>query len=592
VSTPVEKDETPTLLPSDDPTFADGEERSLVPALTIVWHPDVTRIGETSTFPNLAGGGAVRITRKEPLFRPPGAPGPLRPLDDPSVSGRTEAVELAWTPAGTFQLRRSSLQGIAPGKKYRVEINGQPLVDCKDLSAEDLDNGQVIVVANVALYLHRTEHPIPIEAADELGIIGIGAETRRLRAAARRAAAAEYPVLIRGESGAGKTFLARAIHRASPRAKSRLIDVNISLLRGDLVASTLFGHERGAFTGAATNSAGYFGEASGGALFLDEIGHATLDVQRALLKAIEDREVFPVGATRPMKVDVRILAGTNAPLEEGIFQGSFLEELFHRLNVDSISVPALRERREDIGVLLLHYLRRELSARGHEDLLSVAYASRHEQPWLGASGVAAIIVKAATFRGNVRVLENAVKQLAASAVPSKRAAIEPLLASLERGEHAARQSSYRRDLPLTVESRPARASAKKPSPEEFHRVYLDEGRNAEKAAKRLGIATSTAYRMRDNDPGITQPRDLDDNQVLEAVRASGGDLSGAAERLGVAFHFVRQRYAAALRAKLGDEQIASTLQLVGGDVEAAAARLGVPVDQLKKLLAAKRGPRG
>jgi two-component system nitrogen regulation response regulator GlnG len=589
----VEKDETPTLLPGDDPTLADGEERSLVPALTIVWHPDVTRIGETSTFPNLTGGGAIRITRKEPLFRPPGAPGPFRPIDDPSVSGRTEAVELAWTPAaGTFQLRRSSLQGSAPGKKYRVELNGQPLVESKELSPQDLDNGQVLVVANVALYLHRTEHPIPIEAADELGIIGVGGEARRLRAAARRAAAAEYPVLIRGESGAGKTFLARAIHRASPRAKSRLVDVNIALLRGDMVASSLFGHERGAFTGAATKSAGYFGEASGGVLFLDEIGHATLDVQRALLKAIEDREVYPVGAARPMKVDVRVLAGTNAPLEEGISEGSFLEELFHRLNVDSISVPPLRERREDIGILLLHHLREELSARGHADLLSVAYASRHEQPWLGASGVAALIVKAATFRGNIRVLANASKQLAASAVPSKRAAIESIIASLELGEPAARQSSYRRDLPLTVESRPTRAAAKKTSSEEFHRVYLEEGRNAEKAAKRLGIATSTAYRMRDNDPDITQPRDLHDDHVLEAVRASGGDLSAAAERLGVAFHFMRQRYASALRAKLGDDQIASTLQMVGGDVEAAAARLGVPADQLKKLLAAKRGPRG
>jgi len=173
----------------------------------------------------------------------------------------------------------------------------------------------------------------------------------------------ECNVLILGESGCGKDLIARAIHYDGPRSARPFVPVDCGAIHGTLLESELFGHERGAFTGAHAAKRGLFETATGGSVFLDEIGEIPLELQPALLRAIEEKEVRPVGATKYRPVDVRIIAATNRPLEEMVAAGKFRRDLFYRLNVVAVRVPPLRERKDDVPLLVRHFLEKRL-ARG------------------------------------------------------------------------------------------------------------------------------------------------------------------------------------------------------------------------------------
>ena len=170
----------------------------------------------------------------------------------------------------------------------------------------------------------------------------------------QRAASSDIPVLILGESGVGKEVIARCIQGASDRAGKPFVTVNCGAIPENLVESILFGHEKGAFTGAVSKSLGKFVEADGGTLFLDEIGELPLDMQVKLLRALQEGEVDAVGSRRPTKVDVRIVSATNRDLAEQVKAGNFREDLYYRLNVFPVDVPSLSQRREDIPALPLH----------------------------------------------------------------------------------------------------------------------------------------------------------------------------------------------------------------------------------------------
>src|SRR5712672_3651613 len=183
-----------------------------------------------------------------------------------------------------------------------------------------------------------------------------------LLAQARRVAASDASVCIFGQSGTGKELLARAIHRASPRAERPFVAVNCGAIPEGLLESELFGHKKGSFTGAVADRRGLFQAAQGGSLFLDEVGDMPLPLQVKLLRALEERKIRPVGSHESFDVDVRVISATHRKLEERIASGEFREDLYYRLNVVKLYIPALAERREDIPLLANHFLTR-LAAR-------------------------------------------------------------------------------------------------------------------------------------------------------------------------------------------------------------------------------------
>jgi len=225
-------------------------------------------------------------------------------------------------------------------------------------------------------------------------LIGNATSMRSVVAMGERGARANIPILITGESGVGKEVASRAIQGASDRTGAAFITVNCGAIPENLVESILFGHEKGSFTGANAKHMGKFQEADGGTLFLDEVGELPLDMQVKLLRVLQEGEVDPIGSKRPVPVDVRIISATNRDLGEAVKAGTFREDLFYRLNVFPIHVPALRERREDISALLDHFIKRFNA----QERLSVQGASRETLDMLYNF----------EWPGNVRQLENAV----------------------------------------------------------------------------------------------------------------------------------------------------------------------------------------
>jgi DNA-binding NtrC family response regulator len=224
-------------------------------------------------------------------------------------------------------------------------------------------------------------------------LIGSGPAMQMVKRLGERAAKSSIPVLITGESGAGKEVIARAVHGCSERAGRPFVAVNCGAIPENLVESILFGHEKGSFTGANDKHLGKFQEANGGTLFLDEVGELPLDVQVKLLRALQESEIDPVGAKRPVKVDVRILSATNRDLSLAVSEGRFREDLFYRLNVFPISIPPLRARLCDVPDLAVRFLARFCVEEGKRIR--------------GIASDALALLTTYDWPGNVRQLENA-----------------------------------------------------------------------------------------------------------------------------------------------------------------------------------------
>ncbi|MEL7229001.1 MAG: sigma-54 dependent transcriptional regulator [Pseudomonadota bacterium] len=226
-------------------------------------------------------------------------------------------------------------------------------------------------------------------------MIGDSPAMAQVRKLGRRVAGSSIPVLIEGESGVGKEIIAKAIQGESPRAGKPFVTVNCGALPQTLVESILFGHEKGAFTGAERAHRGKFAEAHGGTLFLDEIGELSPEIQVKLLRALQEGEIDPVGAKKPVKTDFRLICATNRDLQVLVSQGAFREDLFYRVNAFPITVPPLRDRREDIAPLAQHFMHRLSLEEGRRSLNAIeadalTILSQHDWP------------------GNVRQLENTI----------------------------------------------------------------------------------------------------------------------------------------------------------------------------------------
>ena len=284
---------------------------------------------------------------------------------------------------------------------------------------------------------------------------------------AETVAPTESTVLITGESGSGKEVLARYIHALSGRAEANFFSVNCGALPEGLLESELFGHVKGAFTGAVRDKIGLFEAANGGTLFLDEIAEMSPATQVRLLRALQEREVIPVGSTEVRLIDVRILAATNSDLNEEIRRGSFRSDVYYRLNVIALHLPPLRERKDDIPMLDLRFLG--------------AFSAREGQKTLGDDVLE--VLCAYDWPGNVRELENALER-AAVVAPKEEIAVADL-PEVVRATDA---------KPLVTDHLPSN-----PSMEVIERAYIQwvltaEGGNKSKAAEVLGIDPSTLYR--------------------------------------------------------------------------------------------------
>ena len=262
-----------------------------------------------------------------------------------------------------------------------------------DYLAKPVDLDELVSAVRDVLGLGPGEDPsmeVPAEAL--VGIVGSSPALRLILRDAWRVADSDVPVLLTGESGTGKEVLAQLIHRGSPRRGGPLVAVNCAAIPANLLASELFGHERGAFTGAEQRRTGRFRDAAGGTLFLDEIGDLPLELQPALLRALETGRVVPVGSDREVPVDYRLVAATNKDLEAEVHAGRFRADLFYRLNVIALELPPLRERPQDIADLARHFLAKKGEEKKRISRAAERALAAHDWP------------------GNVRELANAMER--------------------------------------------------------------------------------------------------------------------------------------------------------------------------------------
>ena len=261
----------------------------------------------------------------------------------------------------------------------------------------DLDNLEMMLERGMKVLRDRAEKNGAAHEGGAVNIIGSSAAMTAVLDSIRQVAATKATVLVTGESGTGKELVAQAIHKLSPRASKPFRPVHCAALSENLLESELFGHEKGAFTGANERVAGRFEMADGGTLFLDEIGEISLSVQVKLLRVLETRQFERVGGSETLTVDVRVVAATNRDLRAMVEQGTFREDLFYRLNVVNIRIPPLRERREDIPEILDFYLKKSAADNG-KDVADI------NQEALG-------VLMAYDWPGNVRELRNCVERM-------------------------------------------------------------------------------------------------------------------------------------------------------------------------------------
>jgi two-component system nitrogen regulation response regulator GlnG len=485
----------------------------LVPGLTIVHHPDSGRVGERAALAGLASGREEGLSRTEPAFSALGA-SLLRPLADPYLSRRPLRLLPGAEPGGVvLRCGDSGTVTAADGATVAGEL---------EIPAARLERGVVLLLAGRVVLLLSKLDPVGVAGAPDFGLVGESAPMVALRREIQRVAGLDVPVLLRGETGTGKELVARALHDAGPRRSRPYVAVNMAAIPAALASAELFGAARGAYTGADRKRDGTFQRAVGGTLFLDEVGETPPEVQALLLRALESGEIQPVGSDEVRRVDVRLVAATDADLEGAVASGRFRAPLLHRLAGYPIRVPTLRERRDDFGRLFYHFLREELAGQGEGGRLANPPEGR---PWIAAPLIARLA--AFDWPGNVRQLRNAVRQIA--------------IAGLDAGDSGMWLQAERllqEAAPTPSEALPPQARRAYRSPEEVtdddvlaalraHRWRI------QRAAAQLGISRGSLYDRIEKSQRIRKAADLS-REEIEACHAScGGDLDAMVQALEV-----------------------------------------------------------
>ncbi|MCC6785358.1 MAG: sigma-54-dependent Fis family transcriptional regulator [Planctomycetes bacterium] len=345
-----------------------------------------------------------------------------------------------------------------------------------DFLPKPFDTDRVLVSAKNALRvssLERENVALRDQLVAEHRLIGESPPMQELRKLIERSAPTEAQVLVTGENGTGKELVARQLHALSKRRRGPFVAVNCAAIPATLIESELFGHERGAFTGAQTARKGHFEAAEGGTLFLDEIGDMAMDAQSKLLRALQERNVTRIGGSRPIQVDVRVIAATNQDLEARVKEGAFREDLYYRLHVVPIRVPALRERGDDVSLLAAQFLADAARRNG----LSPRKLAKDAAGWL----------RAQDWPGNVRQLRNLCE--AATILTDAEEIDAAQLAALSTASNARPpQSGDYFAIPTLEEFREA-------IEKEFIRRKLEENSgNIKRTAERIGIQRSNLYK--------------------------------------------------------------------------------------------------
>jgi DNA-binding NtrC family response regulator len=523
---------------SGAPIDAPGDPGAPIPALTIVYHPVLRRIGERALLSELLAGRDAKVSRTAPRFAPPrqarGAS-----LDDPRISR---------TP---FRLRRMDDGSITlepDQSRTRIVIDGSRVTARARFSSAELAHGVLIELGDrIALLLHL-HTPYEEHDARDLGLVGHSAELLRVREDIRRVAALDVAVLIRGETGTGKELVASAIHEASARKSRPLVSVNLAALPAGLAAAELFGAMRGAFTGAAHQQDGYFRRSHGGILFLDEIGETPVDVQVMLLRVLETGQIYALGAQRAERVDVRVIAATDADLDVMVQQGRFRAPLLHRLAGYEIHLPPLRARRDDIGRLLIHFLGLDLAENGETDLLD----RTEPAPWLPMALTTRLVRY--DWPGNVRQLRNAVRQIVIANRGRAEAALpEPLARQIgqQPGQQFDQQPAAFPGATVDPASgahahRGHRAGPPRRHPAEVSEEELAQALHAHRwniraTAAALRIPRTSLYRMIEASPGLRTAGELGADEIRACHRDTGGNLDAMVERLRVSKSALQRR---------------------------------------------------
>ena len=486
-----------------------------VPGLTVLWHTDLDRVGERVAFTELACAGEVELSRTTPRFRAPGS-SERRPLADPHISRRP--LRLVRTAGGDLELRRA-----ASGTE--TILDGRPLGAVQRVESARLQRGAVLVLGGCACLLLHELQPTPPPALPRHDLVGDSTALAVLRAQVERLTEVEAPVLLRGATGTGKELVARAVHAVSRRRAARFVSVNMGAVPAELAAGELFGAAKGAFTGAVRPRSGYFQHAHGGSLFLDEIGETPPEVQALLLRVLEDGEVQPLGDVRPRRVDARLIAATDADLERAVAERRFRAPLLHRLGGYVIHLPPLRDRLDDLGRLLAHFLRRELSDVGAASRLR---PGDDAHPWLAAAAVARLADH--DWPGNVRELRNVARRLALEAhdlatVPMSL--IDELTIASNADSDQASRPRYR----------PVDAV---PEDEIVAQLAAHDWRILP-AAKALGMSRTSLYKRVETSPRLTTAAQLGKREVAVAFTRAGGDLDRMVAELRVSRPALRRR---------------------------------------------------
>ena len=548
-----------------------------VPFARVLYLGDLSRIGEV-TAPELFGSGWVRFGRKAPEFQPPhrGA-AQRRPLEDRAIS--RSQLDMMWDrDEGAFRVRP-----VAEARRRLcvVDLDSEEGVGMWEVVEETLLRpGTLLAIGQRALLL-LCYAPWRSRSHGRMGLVGETEPIWRLRGEIAAMAMFKRPALVLGETGSGKELVARALRAQSPRAEGPFVATNCAAIPEQLVESELFGHAKGAFTGASQRTIGLFQQADGGTLFLDELGELPVTLQAKLLRVIQDGLVTPVGSHESVSVDVRLVAATNRDPEDEIEAGRLRNDLYYRISAHVIWVPTLAQRRWDVPLLLVHFLER----------------LREEHPELGwlwadprdtvANPVPMAFITGLLrhhWPGNVRELENVAEQVArlnlqrgrfqvprgawsrgdaprggaaplAPSVPtaSVPSHAPPLTSSaLARAGHEARLSEACQELGVALKTaqklltRAEQASVvlgrveasrwaealQEQLTQNLFELLMEHDFHLSQTAADLEISRTTLSRLM-RLFGLPRPQDLDEALLRRAYQEAGGDLDAVALRLRV-----------------------------------------------------------